>query len=69
MNQKTSFTKDAQFGMLFEIITYKVKIKLSFGHEAVISSLSKLNIESKNFFYKRCSVWYAYLDYDIKSES
>ena len=26
---------------------------------AVISSLSKLNIESKNFFYKSCSVWYA----------
>ena len=43
-----------------------MKVKLSFGHKAVISSLSKLNIESKNFFYKSCSVWYAIWDYHIK---
>ena len=29
-----------------------MKVKLSFGHKAVISSLSKLNIESKNFFFR-----------------
>ena len=40
-------------------IVQKAKVKLSFGQKAVISSLSKLNIESKNFFYKSCSVWYA----------
>ena len=28
-----------------------VKVNLSFGHKVVILSLSKLNIESKNFFY------------------
>ena len=39
INPKTSFTKVAQFGMIFE----KVKVKLSFGHKSVISSLSKLN--------------------------
>ena len=26
-----------------------MKVKLSFGHKAVISSLSKLNIKSENF--------------------
>ena len=31
-----------------------MKVKLSFGHKAVISSLPKLNMESKNFFYKSC---------------
>ena len=45
-----------------------MKVKLSFGHKAVISSLSKLNTESKNFFYKSCSVWYAIWEYHIKSE-
>ena len=49
--KKTSFTKDTQFGILFEIITLKVKVKLSFGHKTVISSLSKLNIEFKKFFW------------------
>ena len=43
-----------------------MKVKLSFGHKAVISSLSKLNMESKNFFYKSCLVWYAIKDYDKK---
>ena len=43
-----------------------MKIKLSFGCKAVISSL---NIESKNFFYKSCSVWYASWEYHKKSES
>ena len=43
-DQKTSLTKIVQFGMIFENITYKVKVKLSFGHRAVISILSKLNI-------------------------
>ena len=38
--------------MLFEIITYKVKVKLSFGYEAVISSLFMLNIVSKTYFTK-----------------
>ena len=36
--------------MLFENVTHKVKVKLSFGHKAVVLLLSKLNIESKNFF-------------------
>ena len=38
--------------MLYENVTEQVKGKLSFGHKAVISSLSKLNIESKYFFTK-----------------
>ena len=67
-NQKTSFTKIAQFGMLFESVSWNVKVKLSFGHKTVISSLSKLNIKSKNFFDKSCSIWYAVWDYHIKSE-
>ena len=33
-----------------------MKVNPSFGHKAVILSLSKLNTESKNFFYKNCSV-------------
>ena len=37
--------------------------------KAVILSLSKLNVESKNFFYKTCSVWYVTLECGIKSES
>ena len=36
-----------------------MKVKLSFGQRAVSSSLSKLIIKSKNFFYKSYSVWYA----------
>ena len=46
-----------------------MKVKLSFGHKTVILSLSKLNIESKHFFYKTCSVCYAIWDYQVKSES
>ena len=41
---------------------------MSFGHKAVNSALSKLNIESKNLFYKSCSVWYAFWECGIKSE-
>ena len=33
-------------------IGMKVKVNLSFGHKAVISSLFKLNIESKTSFTK-----------------
>ena len=69
LNPKTPPTKDVWFGMLFEYVTLKLKVKLSFGHKAVISSLSKLNIESKNFFYRSCSVWYATWKYHIKNES
>ena len=67
-NQKTSFSKVLQFGMLFENSTSKVKVKLSFGHKAVISSLSKLNTKSKNFFYKSSSVWYAIWEFHIKTK-
>ena len=55
--------------MLFENVTQKVKVKPSFGHKAIISSLFELNTESKNFFYKSCSVWYAIQESGIKSES
>ena len=37
---------------------WKVKVYLSFGH-----------IESKNFFYKSCSIWCVIWRYSIKSES
>ena len=33
-------------------VLMKVKVNLSFGHKAVISSLFKLNIESKTYFTK-----------------
>ena len=59
-----------------------MKVKLSFGHKAVISSFSNLNVESKNFlslskrniksenfFYKSCLFCYPILEYDIKIES
>ena len=52
-------TKDPLVGMLFENIKKEVKVKLLYGHLAVISSDSKLNVESKNFFAKSCLVWYA----------
>ena len=39
-----------------------------FTHKAVVSSLSKLSIKSKNFFYKSCSVWYAIWECFIKSK-
>ena len=55
--------------MSFMLNIWYLKVKMSFGPKAVISSLSKLNIESKNFFYKRCSVWYAIWECQIKSES
>ena len=35
---KTSFTKVAQFGILFENVLYKIKVNLSFSHKAVIWS-------------------------------
>ena len=52
MDQKIHLTKVVQFGMVFEDITYKVKVKLLFDHKVVILSLSKLNIESKTLFKK-----------------
>ena len=58
LNQKTSLTKIVQFGMMFENVIQKVRAKLSFRHKAVILSLSKQSIGSKNFFHKNCSVWY-----------
>ena len=60
------------FQKLFSLICYldnvtkNLKVKLSFGHKAVILSLSKLNIESKNFFYKSCSVWNVIWECDKK---
>ena len=36
------------------------KVMLSFDLKAVISRIFKLNIESKKFFYKSGSVWYAF---------
>ena len=45
-----------------------MKVKLLFGQKAVVWSLSKLNIESKNFFYKSCSVWYAVWECQIKAK-
>ena len=53
-----SFTKVVQFGILFEDVLYKKKVNLLFTHKVGISSF-KLNIKSKNVFYKSCSVWYA----------
>ena len=49
-NQKSSFTKVVQLSMPFKNGSLKVKVKLSFGHRAVILSVSKLNTESENFF-------------------
>ena len=47
----------------------RVKVKLPFVHKAIISSNSKLNIESKDFFYKSCSVWHAIWECLIKRGS
>ena len=58
-NQKISFTKVVQFGMLFENVSKEVKDKRLFGRKAFILSLSKLIIESKDFFLQSCSLWYA----------
>ena len=65
---KKFFTKGVQFGNLFENAIKIVKVMLSFGLKAVILSLSKLNIESKNFCCKSCSVWYAFWECHIKRE-
>ena len=46
-----------------------MKVDLSFGYNVVISSLSKVNIKSKNFFSKSCSVRYFIWECGIKSES
>ena len=43
--------------------------KLSFSHNAVILSLSKQRIGSKNFFNKNCSVWYDIWECHTKSKS
>ena len=42
-------------------------MKLSFRHNTVISSLSKLNIKSESFFYKCCQFLYAILECGIDS--
>ena len=42
--------KLAKFGMLFEIFTKKEKVKMTFGHKATISSLTRLHIKSKTSF-------------------
>ena len=68
MNQKTSFAKVVQFGKLFENVTWKVNVWLLFGHKAVISSLSKLNIDSKTFL-KSWSGQHDIWECHIKSES
>ena len=72
MNQKSFFTNVVKFGTLVENVSSKVKVKLSFGHKAFISSFSKLSKLSlsklsklslsklsnqKNFFYKILSLW------------
>ena len=58
-DQKTSLTKIVQFGMIFDNVIQKVKVKLSFRHKAVISSLSKLSTKSNRLFYKTCLFWHA----------
>ena len=47
IESKTSFTKVAQFGMLFEIISSKVKVKKSLGHKAVISHIGDNSLVEK----------------------
>ena len=69
MDQKTSLTTIVQFGMIFESFIQKVKVKLSCGQKAVILSLAMLSIDSKNFFDKNGSVWYAIWEGLKKSES
>ena len=58
-NQKNSFTEVVQFDMLFENVSIEVKDKWLFGRKAFIFSLSKLIIESKDFFLQSCLLWYA----------
>ena len=48
-NQKTYLTKVATFDILMENMYEKDKIMHSFGHKTVVSSKSKLHIQSKNF--------------------
>ena len=59
IESKTSCAKVVMLSMLFDIITKKVKVKFSFAQKAIILLLSKVNIKSKNLFYKIWSVWYA----------
>ena len=47
IESKTSFTKVVQFGMLFEIISSKVKVKKSLGHKAVISHIGDNSLVEK----------------------
>ena len=46
-----------------------MNVKFSFAQKAIISLLSKVNIKSKNLFYKIWSVWYAIWEYGIKRET
>ena len=63
-DQKTSLTKIVQFGMIFEKVIQKVKVKLSCGQRALISSLSILIIDSKDFFLQK---WFSLICYLKKS--
>ena len=63
-DQKTSLTKIVQFGMIFEKVIQKVKVELSCGKKAVISSISILSIDSKNFFLQK---WFSLIGYLRKS--
>ena len=55
-NQKPSLAKLVTFDISMDNMQWKDKIMQSFGHETVISSQSKLHIQSKNFFYKSCYI-------------
>ena len=51
-NQKTSLTKVVTFDIEIKNMQYKDKIMQSFGHKTVISSQSKLHIQSKTSLTK-----------------
>ena len=50
MKQKTCFTKFVKFGLLFENVTSKVKVKLSFGQKEVIVKTSFTKVKVKLSF-------------------
>ena len=64
LDQKTSLTKIVQFGMIFEKVIQKVKVKLSCDQKPVIWSISILSIDSKNFFLQK---WFSLICYLRKS--
>ena len=65
-DQKTSLTKIVQFGMIFEKVIQKVKVKLSCDQKPVIWSISILSIDSKNFFLQK---WFSLICYLKKSHN